>query len=129
MAVQMGWALISATIPCSKSFVASLGSGYLGATLNTNLGEYSTSGGRSGKHTDLGQDSYVLKKISVSQPQETEIVGGRETSRNQGDSASSRSMNRVSNDGSQEFIIRKTVDYQISYKDEQNAQHNEGKPV
>ena len=129
MSVQMGWGLISATIPSLKSFVANLGSGYLGATLNANLGEYSIGGSRSRRRRDLGEESYVLTKISVSQPQETEIVDGREYSRGQGGAASIRSTSRVSNDGSQEFIIQRPVDYQISYKDGENPQHNRGSAV
>jgi hypothetical protein len=126
MSVQLGWSLISATIPCLRAFVANLGSGYLGATLNTNLGKYGTSGRsgeRSGQRSAAGEESYVLNKISVSQPQETEIIGGREHDHpRQGDAASNRSTERVSNDGSQEFIIRKTINYQISYQDNENPQ-------
>lgn len=130
----MGWGLISATIPCLKSFVANMGSGYLGATLNANLGEYSLSGGRSGDRSGngssgnraLGEESYVLKNISGSRPRETGIMGGQEERRGQRDTASIRSTSRVSNDGSQEFIIRKTGEYPIGYKAGESPQQNIG---
>ena len=99
--------------------MASLRSGYLGAGLNANLGEYAISDGRG----TTEQESYVLNKISVSRPQETEIVGSREQNRGQKDEVSIRSTNRVSNDGLQEFIIlRKTIDYQISYNSYKNGE-------
>lgn len=134
MSIQLGWSLISATIPCLKSFVVYLGSGYLGATLNTNLGSYSASGkqsgGRSNGRNALREGSYALNKISVSRPQETTVTGGRDRGRDrdrdrQGQkdvaSTSVRSANRASSDGSQEFIIRRTVDYRISYEDSENT--------
>lgn len=130
MSIQLGWSLISATIPCLKSFVVYLGSGYLGATLNANLGSYAISDERSGVRSDgrneLQEGSYALNKISVSRPQETTVTGGRGRDRDrqgQKDIASTgiRSANRASSDGSQEFIIRRTVDYRISYEDNEST--------
>ncbi|KFY48512.1 hypothetical protein V495_01269 [Pseudogymnoascus sp. VKM F-4514 (FW-929)] len=130
MSIQLGWSLISATIPCLKSFVVYLGSGYLGATLNTNLGSYAISDERSGVRSDgrnaLREGSYPLSKISVSRPQETTVTGGRgrgsdRHGQNDVASTSVHSVNRTSNDGSQDFIIRRTVDYRISYEDNENT--------
>ena len=92
-----------------------MGSGYLGATLNVNLGSYA----HSGQRTTVREGSYFLNKISVTRPQETIITGGQERERrpHQGDAASVRSVSRVSDDGSQEFIIRRTVEYKINYAD------------
>lgn len=117
MSVQLGWSLISATIPCLKSFVANLGSGYLGATLNANLASYGTSGAPSGGSSAAQGGSYVLSKLSGSRPQETTITGGLGPDRHdQPDEASVHSANRVSSDGSQELIIRRTVEYNIDYQ-------------
>jgi hypothetical protein len=91
MSVQLGWSLISATIPCLKSFVTSLGSGYFGATLNANLGSDS-SGGRSA----AGLGSYVLSKLRP-----------RVTGRPEPDPHDQRDGASVRSDGSQALIIRK----------------------
>jgi hypothetical protein len=120
MSVQLGWSLISATILCLKSFVANLGSGYLGATFNVNLGSYTNNGGRSGGRSALPGESYILNKISVSRPQQTVVTGGQERDRHgRRDASSIGSANRVSDDGSQEFIIRRTVEYNVDYEDEE----------
>jgi hypothetical protein len=121
MSVQLGWSLISAAILCLKSFVANLGSGYLGATFNVNLGSYTNNGGRSGGRSALPGESYILNKISVSRPQQTVVTGGQERDRHgRRDASSIGSANRVSDDGSQEFIIRRTVEYNVDYEDEEN---------
>lgn len=132
MSIQLGWSLISATILCLKSFIVYSGSWYLGATLNTNLGSYAISDERSGVRSDgrkeLREGSYALNKISVSRPQKTTVTGGRGRDRDrdrhsQKDLAftGNRSVNRASSDGSWEFIIRRTVDYRISYEDNEST--------
>ena len=70
-----------------------------------------------------------MSKLSGSRPQETTITGGPEPDRHdQRDEASVRSANRVSSDGSQEFIIRRTVEYKINYEDDQDFQRKQ-KPL
>ena len=126
MSVQLGWSLISATIPCLKSFVANLGSGYLGATLNANLGSYGSNSRRSGGRSAARGGSYVLSKLSGSRLQETTITGGPTTDRHdQPEDASVRSANRLSSHGSQEFIIRRTVEYKINYEDDEGLRHKQ----
>ena len=121
MSVQLGWGLISATILCLKSFVATLGSGYLGATLNTNLGPYVKSSGRSGGRSVLRDESYVLNEISVTRAQKTTVTGGQDrVSHGPQDAASISSANRVSDDGSQEFIIWRTVEYKVNFEDSED---------
>ncbi|KIM99379.1 hypothetical protein OIDMADRAFT_181671 [Oidiodendron maius Zn] len=93
MTVQLGWSLISATILCLKSFVATLGSGYLGATLSANLGSYANSGGRSA----FREESYVLNRIGISRQQDATVTSGQEHNhQGQRDAASIGSANRIS---------------------------------
>ena len=110
MTVQLGWSLISATILCLKSFVAALGSGYLGATLNSNLVSYANSGA-------FREESYVLNQIGISRQQDATVASGQEHNhQGQRDAASIGSANQISDDGSQELIIQRTVEYKISYE-------------
>ena len=99
--VQLGWSLISATIPCLKSFVANLGTGFLGGgNLDKTL--------VSSRGYMVGSNSYVMDTINASQQVRSKITGG------QVDSISNRSLTRASHDD--ESGIRMTVDYHVGYE-------------
>lgn len=125
MIIQLGWSLISATILCLKPFVATLGSGYLGATLNANLGSYANSGGCSA----FREESYVLNQIGISRQQDATVTSDQERDRHsRRDIASIGSANRTSDDGSQELIIQRTAEYKINYEDDGDHRQDK-KPV
>lgn len=113
MSIQLGWSLVSATIVRLKSFVENLGSGYLGATLNTNLGSFAGTGSQSASRDARrgGIRDDVFEMHAVRCPETAANLGScRLTSNNprlEDDNASIGTMTRVSNDGSQEFMVRK----------------------
>lgn len=113
MSIQMGWSLVSATIVRLKSFVENLGSGYLGATLNYNLGSYADTGSHSASRAARrgGTRDEVFEMQAVSS---AEAASHRERPHFKAhnteaveDDTSICSVPRVSNDGSQEFIVRR----------------------
>lgn len=99
--VQLGWSLISATIPCLKSFVTNLGTGFLGGgTLDKTL---INSRGYAG-------NSYAMDDIDVSQQARCKITSGHI------ETMSNRTLTRTSQDDVEDSGIRMTVDYQIRYE-------------
>ena len=131
--VHLGWSLISATIICLKPFVLTLGSGYLGATINHNLVPYTNSSerhcersggqgnGLSARRVPGREETYTMNVIRTARPQSTPDTGGHNPdiqgtdSHVQQSGASIGSVHRISNDGSQELIIRRTMEYRIDY--------------
>lgn len=113
MSIQLGWSLVSATIVRLKSFVENLGSGYLGATLNTNLGPFAGTGSQSASRDARrgGIRDDVFEMLAVRRPETASHLGSSRLKTNNprlvDDNASIGSMTRVSNDGSQEFMVRK----------------------
>jgi hypothetical protein len=102
--VQLGWSLISATIPCLKSFVVNLGTGFMGGgTLDKTF--VSSRGGY-----NAGSNSYVMDTISVSQQARSKITAGH------AETISNRTLTRASHDDVEDSGIRMTVDYHIGYE-------------
>jgi hypothetical protein len=113
MSIQLGWSLVSATIVRLKSFVENLGSGYLGATLNTSLGSFAGTGSenasrdarRGGARDDAFEMQAVRRAETASNSRSPYLKSNNPPLVD--DNASIGSMTRVSNDGSQELMVRK----------------------
>jgi len=107
--VEMGWGLISATIPCLKGFVVDLGTGYLGHNLGSSALAYG-----SNRYGSSNRDGYVLDVLSGSHTTRSKISAG------QTDNMSNRSLTRVSQSNDHgifdENAIRRTIDYHVQYE-------------
>lgn len=103
--IQLGWALISATIPCLKGFVDTLSSGYLGANFQRSVG------------TDLGytrsSDSCNMNTIGGSERTQSKVKAGRQGSMST--LASTRGLND-NGFGGLDFGIRRTTGYNVRYE-------------
>jgi len=101
--VQLGWSLISATIPCLKSFVVNLGTGFMGGgTLDKTI--------VNSRGYAVGSNSYVMDTISVSQQARSKVTAGHP------ETMSNRTLTRASHDEPDDSGIRMTVDYHIGYE-------------
>ncbi|KAH8811164.1 hypothetical protein F5884DRAFT_854524 [Xylogone sp. PMI_703] len=104
--IEMGWSLISATIPCLKGFVVDLGTGYLGHNLGT------TALGYGSNRYPSERDTYMLDTITASRATRSKVTAG------QADNLSNRSLTRASQSNDHELDengIRRTVDYRVEY--------------
>src|SRR5450432_1831757 len=79
--VQLGWSLISATIPCLRAFVTNLDFGVLSGALDKTVVD--SRGYTNG-------NSYLMEAISVSQQARSKVTGG------QSETISNRTLTRTS---------------------------------
>ena len=127
MQVEICWSLISATIPNLKAFVQSFNSGFgLGLDLQTaypgtagsgrqaqyEMSNWSKSNHRSHIKSDAESEREIIDR-TVSDPRDSTNVR-RNVSTNDGDGS-------IVSLGSQEQIIRKDVQWQVSYEDNAHA--------
>jgi len=110
---QLGWSLVSATIPCLRTFVLNLGTGYLGGT---NFDKILAAGASHRAYTST--DCYAMDTLGSSRKTKTSKVTAAPF-----DSVLNRSLTRASQDENEDFGIRTTTGYEVSF--EERLQGNE----
>ena len=126
MQVQLCWSLVSATIPNLKAFIRSFNSGFgLGLDIDA---AYGTSGGYGGRTdyelSQLGKSaqrshnrSYAEPEREEGRPVKQDLSKNSDTSRDQHFSFHEQE-GSVTSVGSQDQIIRKDVQWHITYEDD-----------